>query len=302
MGWNASVSVTLPPEPALGRASSRRFAGGRRVGRLAALLYLLFFLLPLALHAAWWLSREHPASWSVADWRSAGLLPPAEAKPDALVHVYAARAGRWKGVFAHHTWLVLKERGAARYERFDKVGWGRPVRRDGWAPDARWYGNAPELVAAVEGPAAEALIPRLRAAIAEYPYAEPGDYRVWPGPNSNSFVAHVLVAAPELAAALPPTALGKDWRPGVFAGLSPSGFGLQVSLWGLFGVTLGWAEGLEVNVLGLVAGFDVRRPALKLPGFGRIGLALDARADSVAQPDRKPALPSPHESQGREPG
>ena len=34
---------------------------------------------------------------------------------------------------------------------------------------------------------------------------------------------------------------------------------------------MGWVEGIEVNVLGLVTGIDIRRPALKLPGFGRIG-------------------------------
>jgi hypothetical protein len=38
------------------------------------------------------------------------------------------------------------------------------------------------------------------------------------------------------------------------------------------GVKLGWVEGVEVNVLGLVAGLDLRHPALKLPAFGRIGL------------------------------
>ena len=240
--------------------------------RVALTLFLLVFLLPLGAHAAWWLTRDHPASWSVADWSSAGLLPPAAEKREAVVHVYAARAGRWKGVFAHHMWLVLKERDGARYERFDKVGWGRPVRRDGWAADARWYGNPPELVAALEGSAAEAVIPRLRAAIASYPYDRVGGYQVWPGPNSNSFVAHVLAAAPEFAAALPPTAIGKDWRAGGIPGLPPSGFGLQLSVAGVLGVTVGWVEGLEVNVLGLVAGLDLRRPALKLPGFGRIGI------------------------------
>jgi hypothetical protein len=32
-------------------------------------------------------------------------------------------------------------------------------------------------------------------------------------------------------------------------------------------------EGLELNVLGLVAGFDFRHPAIKLPGYGRVGFA-----------------------------
>jgi hypothetical protein len=30
---------------------------------------------------------------------------------------------------------------------------------------------------------------------------------------------------------------------------------------------------VEVNLLGLVAGLDLRHPGVKLPGFGRIGLA-----------------------------
>jgi hypothetical protein len=30
---------------------------------------------------------------------------------------------------------------------------------------------------------------------------------------------------------------------------------------------------VELNFLGLVAGVDVRRPAIKLPGWGRIGLS-----------------------------
>ena len=36
----------------------------------------------------------------------------------------------------------------------------------------------------------------------------------------------------------------------------------------------GWVEGVEVNLLGLVAGLDLRHPAVKLPGFGRIGFDL----------------------------
>jgi hypothetical protein len=47
---------------------------------------------------------------------------------------------------------------------------------------------------------------------------------------------------------------------------------MEASLWGLLGVKLGWIEGVEVNVLGLVAGLDLRHPGLKLPGFGRVGV------------------------------
>ena len=41
---------------------------------------------------------------------------------------------------------------------------------------------------------------------------------------------------------------------------------------GYLGLTIGWVEGLEVNFLGAVLGLDIRRPALKLPGIGRLGM------------------------------
>ena len=239
------------------------------------LVIAVVFLIPLATHALWWAMRDDVApSWSGADWSSARLLPPPSAKPEAVVYVYAARVGRWRGIFAHHSWVVVKEKGASRYTRYDKVGWGRPVRTDGWPADGRWFGNAPELVLAVEGKAAERLIPRIRAAVASYQYRAYGDYRAWPGPNSNTFVAHVMHEVPELGAALPPTAIGKDWPlSGEWFGLTPSRTGVRLSLGGFLGVAVGWIEGVEVNFLGLVAGLDLRRPALKLPGWGRIGIS-----------------------------
>lgn len=236
-------------------------------------IFLLFFLLPVATHAAWWNWQPLAGDWRRADWSSARLLPVASLEPEATVHIFAARVGRWRGIFAHHSWIVVKERGADAYTRFDVVGWGSPVRVNHREADGRWYGNIPEPVAEVRGAAAEAMIPRIRSAVQSYAYVTPGTYLAWPGPNSNSFVQHVLAETPELAQALPPTAIGKDFREdGLFAGLTPSRTGVQASLFGLAGLTLGWVEGVEVNLLGLVAGLDLRSPALKLPGWGRIGL------------------------------
>lgn len=243
--------------------------------RFILLTYLCLFLAPLAVHAGYWLAVDEGGSWSRARWTSAGLLPPAARQSEASIHVYAARTGRWKGIFAHHCWIVLKDKGGKPYVRYDKVGWGSPVRVDAWPADAYWYGHAPVLVGKIDGAEAERLIPAFKAAIAAYPFARTGDYRVWPGPNSNTFVAHVLASVPEAGLSLPPTALGKDFHATFFAaGLTPSQTGLQVALGGLIGLTVGWVEGIEVNVLGLVAGLDLRTPAVKLPGFGRIGLPL----------------------------
>jgi hypothetical protein len=54
--------------------------------------------------------------------------------------------------------------------------------------------------------------------------------------------------------------------------VAPSGTGLQLSALGLLGVMAAWDEGIEFNVLGLIFGLDLKRPALKLPAVGRLGV------------------------------
>jgi Protein of unknown function (DUF3750) len=136
-----------------------------------------------------------------------------------------------------------------------------------------WFGRTPELIFAADGPDAERMIPLIREAIRSYAYSNIGDYRAWPGPNSNTFVAAVIAAVPGMRAALPPTAVGKDFPiDRQWIGLTPSRTGIQLNLGGYFGIAIGWVEGIEVNLLSAVAGIDIRRPAIKLPGLGRLGL------------------------------
>jgi hypothetical protein len=249
------------------------------------LIFLAIFLLPIAARAALFAFEDRPRSWRDADWSSIGSLPPAAAHPEARVLVLSGRTGGWKGVVAVHSWVVIKRENAPSWTRFDVVGWGNPVRINGWAPDGRWYGANPTVVADLKGAEAAALIPTIEQAVKDYQYANAGDYRIWPGPNSNTFVATVLRAVPQLGAMLPANAIGRDFRPGPYLGPSDSGTGVEANLWGFAGVKLGWVEGLEVNFLGLVVGLDVRHPALKLPGFGRLGLD-PAPALAAASPAR----------------
>lgn len=244
---------------------------------------LAVFLLPLAIHAALYAGKDRPASFRDADWSSVGMLPPANADRDARLLVFTGRTGRWKGIFAVHSWVVFKPEGAAAWSRYDVVGWGQPLRSNGWAPDGRWFGDAPRVVVDVHGAEATVLIPKVKAAVAAYGYSNFGDYRMWPGPNSNTFTATVLRAVPELRSTLPANAVGKDFRPYPYVGLTDSGTGIEASLWGLLGVKLGWVEGVEVNFLGLVAGLDLRHPGIKLPGFGRVGMA-DGTAVAAPSP------------------
>jgi hypothetical protein len=238
----------------------------------AVLAIFAFFLFPLVVHGAIYSLQGRPESYRNADWSSVGMLPPASAEPEARLLIFTGRTGRWRGIFAVHSWVVFKKENADSWDRFDVVGWGQPVRNNGWPPDGRWFGNTPRALVDVRGAEAAALIPRVEAAIAGYPYDHAGDYRIWPGPNSNTFVASLLRALPELAATLPSNAIGKDFRPLPYIGLTDSRTGVEASLLGLIGVKLGWVEGVEVNFLGLVTGLDLRHPAVKLPGFGRLGL------------------------------
>jgi hypothetical protein len=245
----------------------------RRLSRFIATFVIVLILLPIAAGTALTYSQGWPSSWSSADWSSSGMLPAAAADRDAVVYVMAARSGRWKGIFAVHHWLVLKPAGG-QYERYDVVGWGSPVRRDHRAADARWYSSEPQIVHEVRGAQAEALIPKLRSAVAAYPWREYGDYQVWPGPNSNSFVAHIARSVPELGVELDPAGIGKDWLgPGLQVGRMPSGTGWQVSLHGLIGAGASWREGVELHFLGATIGVDFDRPAIKLPALGRLGLS-----------------------------
>ena len=238
-------------------------------------VFLLLLFVPIAASAARYVLLGHDrGNWQTADRSSAGLLPPATSHPDAMVRVFAARTVRWRSIFAVHTWIVVKEKGAASYSRYDYTAWGEPIRANGFAPDGRWFGAMPETVVAVDGARAEALIPKIRDVIENYRFRSYGDYSAWPGPNSNTFVQAALDAVPELRAVLPPTAIGKDFPyDGRWIALTSSGTGFYVSLAGYFGMRIGWVEGFELNFFGAVLGFDFRRPALKLPGLGRFGIA-----------------------------
>jgi hypothetical protein len=243
------------------------------VRKFVFILLLLLFV-PIGVSALKYAFGDRSVDWQTADRSSAGLLPSPVDHPDALVRVFAARTVRWRGIFAVHTWIVIKPPNAARYTRYDYTAWGEPIRVNGFAADGRWFGDVPETVAAADGDAAAAMIPRIEAAIANYKLRADGDYRAWPGPNSNTFVAAVMSAVPELRLAMPPTAIGKDFPyGGEYIGWTPSGTGIRATLGGYLGLTIGWVEGFEFNFLGAVVGIDVRRPAIKLPGIGRLGVA-----------------------------
>lgn len=241
---------------------------------LRATGWLLLAVLPGPLWVAAAGDVDLSADWRTARRDSAGLAPPAASFEPAVVQVYAGRAFGWRGLFAVHTWIATKTRGARTYTVYQVLGWHRwagrrvvDVRAD--LPDRYWYGAAPRLLNDVRGADAAALIPRIEQAVRRYP--DPYGYRMWPGPNSNTFIAAIGRAVPELGMALPGTAIGKDYLAGALTAVAPSGGGRQISLGGILGVLVAPTEGLEINLLGAVFGINPLLPSLTLPGLGRLG-------------------------------
>ena len=243
---------------------------------LLSLSLLGLFVLPVAVsfclpdpraRIPWYEARRDPT----------GLAPDPVTTQEAVIQVYAAPAVSWRGRFAVHTWIVIKPTGAERFTRYEVMGFGvaagaPAVRVDRMGPDNYWFGARPRVVLDRRGAGVDAMIDKVRAAVASYPY--PHEYRAWPGPNSNTFTAYIARQVPELGLDLPSNAIGKDFLPGgAWFATAPSGSGFQVSLYGLAGLLIASDEGLELNLLGLNLGVDAAAPALKLPALGRLGLS-----------------------------
>ncbi len=136
--------------------------------KVCLILFTIFYLLPIAASAGLYRLDDTGAGWRTADRSSIGSLPPATRNQEAVVRIFAAQTVRWRGIFATHSWIVVKPAGAPSYARYDYTAWGEPIRLNGFEPDGRWFGRVPELVFAADGAAAEALIPRMQAAIRDY--------------------------------------------------------------------------------------------------------------------------------------
>ncbi len=224
---------------------------------------------------------ERP-NWFTAPRHSAGIAPdPAKLADVAIVQVYAAPTYGWRGLLAVHPWIIFKRSGETAFTRYDVIGWrGEDVVQRNYAlPDGLWYGAQPKLLVDHRGNGAEEMIAQIEEAIASYPYAN--SYKAYPGPNSNTFLAHIGREVSALGLDLPANAIGKDYRtidrP---LGLSSTGRGLQANLFGLLGVSIGLDEGIEFNVLGVNFGLDLNSPGLRLPFIGRIGMDDTTRNSS----------------------
>ncbi len=174
----------------------------------------LKLLLPLAVLAIMLSNCATHKDWHAASRESAGLAPDPATTKEAVLQVYSAPAWSWRGWFAVHTWLAVKPRGADHYRVYEVIGWrlhaGRSVvriARD--LPDRYWYGKQPRLLADRRGAGVDQLIIAVDQAARNYPWKK--EYSVFPGPNSNTFIAWIGRKVPELKLTLPFSAIGSGY-------------------------------------------------------------------------------------------
>src|SRR3970040_2252687 len=150
------------------------------------------------------LERARGHWWDLSRERS-GQAPDPATTPEAVVQVYAARTVGWRGLLAVHTWIAVKQSGASSYTRYEGMGWGvsrgaPALRVNRTGPDNHWFGSRPDLLVDLRGPDVDAVIERVQAAVAAYPYA--ASYRTWPGPTRRRRPSARTIA---------PTALPSAW-------------------------------------------------------------------------------------------
>lgn len=167
-------------------------------------------VLPVLAAASLWATSMALEPDAVGD----ALAPDPATFPEAVIQVYGADVWGFRGNFAIHTWVAVKGRNETAYTIYQVIGWrqrrGRPVLSISEGNPARsWFGSPPILLHERRGRQAEQLVDRIHDAVTGYPFAD--DYRMWPGPNSNSFVAWIGLEVPELGLDLPAKAIGQSW-------------------------------------------------------------------------------------------
>ncbi|MBA6233731.1 MULTISPECIES: DUF3750 domain-containing protein [unclassified Colwellia] len=155
------------------------------------------------------------SNWRTASREPAGIASLPSEDNRAIIEFYAADAFSWRGWFAVHPWVAIKEEQATQYSVYEVTGW--QVRRglsaikhyETLTPDRYWYGSKPTLLLSIKGDKAAKLIPKIKSAIALYPWLH--EYSMFPGPNSNTFIAWIGNQVPELELELPLSAIGSSY-------------------------------------------------------------------------------------------
>jgi hypothetical protein len=194
---------------------------------------------------------------------------------EAVVAVMSEALPHSMSEIGRHSWIVSRSKFDTTFTRWEVLGSAhRMPNAEPFEPQCSCGGrDTPEdadvrMHAIVRGPDAEPIIDCLGRELARY--NADNDYGFWPGPNCNTFVA-TMARRCGIHVELPATAVGRDYRGVVSAGVTSGGTGLQADT-PLVGAKLGLKEGVEVHLFGGAIGIDWWPPAIIVPfGPGRLG-------------------------------
>ncbi len=212
--------------------------------------------------------------------RRAAELPASE---HAFIAVLSGEMPEALEQVARHAWIVGHVPGSQTMHRWEFLGGA--YRSETTTPFHYFSQGDVAVHGIVEGDVAEIeRIARCLDTETERYDARHPTYFPIPGPNSNTFVAEALRTC-GIHVELPATAIGRDYRGVVGAGVTESGTGVQLESW-VAGVRIGAREGVEAHVAGLALGVHAWPPGITVPvNPGRIGIDLDGHA-SAAQVGR----------------
>ncbi len=177
------------------------------------------------------------------------------------VHLYLVASD---GQGCWHRWEVWQWRNAFRQPKTPlQIAYGH-VHRNLMAPLQGIGGGPSYALQTWEGDIADKIL----TALERYneTYISRDVYWLWPGPNSNTYVARILAYA-GVRASLPGTAIGKDWDGIVKLQFTRSPFLLRFYT-PILGAKVSLAHDLELNFLGSTLGIDLQTQAVKHP-FGK---------------------------------
>jgi len=208
--------------------------------------------------------------------RPSSILPRLEPEEDVvLVKSLRIPDGEpWISRFAQHSWIDYRRDGQwCRMEVVDD--WSslnhQEIGADEAQLDERW-GRAIRVLSAFGGDRAKGITGSL-SQVQDEDYG----YRVWPGPNSNTFTERLLRETPGLWAALWGTSVGRDYAGWGRVGLTGTGTGVEVETVPL-GLQLGLREGVELHVLGgLTFGIGLWPLSITLPLLPPLGPRPEVR-------------------------
>ncbi len=177
----------------------------------------------------------------------------------------------WYSRFASHTWIEVHQKGETEWQRIEA---NTSPRIENIHPsianhNVRW-GRDVEIIAVFLLEDAATMIPPILSSAKHH--AEGFEYRAYPGPNSNTYVARILDDIPGMDVELPHNAVGKDYTTTFHAGITNTRDGLHLDI-PFLGASLGYQQGAELHLIGLTAGFSLWPPALKIPFLPRIGFS-----------------------------